>query len=254
MLIVSDVHAEFEGLRRVAGRGEPVLVLGDVINFIDYRTCEGILSEVLGLQAVRDIVELRGRGDWEGSRALWERVTAGRRSEVRASIEERVGLQYDDLSRSLEGAAAHVTFGNVDWPHLLRESLPQGSTFVHGDVVEIEGWKVGFVGGGAPSPLGVPGEVPDAEMERILNGLGDVDVLCTHMAPAVFPLHYDVVAGRAQRSSEPILRYVMERQPAFHYFGDIHQPMASRWRVGRTKCLNVGYFRATRRPLRHPPR
>jgi hypothetical protein len=30
----------------------------------------------------------------------------------------------------------------------------------------------------------------------------------------------------------------------------VHQPQASTWRIGRTRCRNVGYFRATGRPLR----
>jgi hypothetical protein len=35
-----------------------------------------------------------------------------------------------------------------------------------------------------------------------------------------------------------------------HLFGDVHQPQASRWRIGRTQCVNVGYFRATGRVFR----
>jgi len=34
-----------------------------------------------------------------------------------------------------------------------------------------------------------------------------------------------------------------------HFFGDVHQPQASTWRIGSTRCRNVGYFRATERAL-----
>lgn len=254
MLIVSDVHADFDSLRGLVETGERLLILGDLINFIDYRTFDGILADVLGREIVREIVDYRAAGDYQSSRNLWERVTEGRGQEVRADIDERVKRQYADLTRVLAGAEAYVTFGNVDWPDLLRESLPRGSRFMDGEVVELEGWRVGFAGGGPPSPLGVPGEVPPEELTAKLDGLGEVDVLCTHMAPAVPALHYDVVAGRSQRSSEAILDYIQARQPEFHFFGDIHQPRASQWRVGKTTCRNVGYFRATRRAVTHPPR
>jgi Icc-related predicted phosphoesterase len=251
MLLVSDVHAEFDSLHRVAQLGEPLLILGDLINFIDYRTFDGILSEVLGRDVVADMVHFRGIGDYESSRRLWRRVTGGRTTEVRAAIDELVRSQYEALNEALDGAEAYVTFGNVDWPDLLRESLPAGCRFVDGEVIEIDGLRVGFVGGGAPSPLGVPGEVPEEEIEAKLEALGPLDILCTHMAPSVRPLHYDVVAGTPQRSSPAILEYLRTYQPAFHYFGDIPQPQATRWRIGRTYCRNVGYFRATRRAVSH---
>ncbi len=37
MLLVSDVHGAADALRSVAASGELVCVLGDLINFIDYR-------------------------------------------------------------------------------------------------------------------------------------------------------------------------------------------------------------------------
>ncbi|NIR39254.1 MAG: metallophosphoesterase [Actinobacteria bacterium] len=87
-------------------------------------------------------------------------------------------------------------------------------------------------------------------MRAKLAGLGPVDVLCTHVPPAVPQLSNDVIGGRAKESAA-ILDYVLDQQPAFHYFGDVHQPQATEWRVGPTHCRNVGYFRATRRPVRH---
>jgi Icc-related predicted phosphoesterase len=119
-------------------------------------------------------------------------------------------------------------------------------------VVEIEGHEVGFVGGGAPTPLGVAGEVSEDEMAEKLERIGPVDILCSHLPPSIGALHTDVITGRVEGSSAAILRYLAKHQPAFHFFGDIHQPQASRWRVGRTRCVNVGYFRATRRAVRHP--
>ncbi len=87
-------------------------------------------------------------------------------------------------------------------------------------------------------------------MAAKLDDLGPVDVLCTHVAPAVRPLSKDVI-GRRIKESQPVLDYIREHRPRWHYFGDIHQPQATTWRVGSTTCINVGYFRATGRPVRH---
>ena len=93
---------------------------------------------------------------------------------------------------------------------------------------------------------GTTRHAPTAKLQR----LGPVDVLCTHVAPAVRPLSTDVIGGRAKESAA-VLDYVEAHRPPWHYFGDIHQPQAVSWRVGATLCRNVGYFRATRRPVRH---
>lgn len=251
MLLVADVHGAFDALREVAQRGEPLLVLGDLINFIDYRTNEGIAAEVFGDDFVAQITRFRATGDYRGSRRLWEEHTDGKREQVRALLVAKVDEQYAECRVALEGATAYVTFGNVDWPEKLRASLPKGVRFVDGEVVEIEGLRVGFAGGGAPTPVRGRGEVTDEEMAAKLQELGPVDVLCSHLPPAIPALYQDVITGRPERGSQPILEYLLRHQPAFHYFGDVHQPQAHRWRVGRTLCSNVGYFRATRRAVRH---
>jgi Icc-related predicted phosphoesterase len=252
MLIVADVHGEFETLKELAQTGESLLILGDLINYVDYRTMDGIAADVLGKEFVRQVAGFRATGDYDGSRALWRESMAGRESEIRLQIGEQVRRQYEETRRALEGGISYVTYGNVDWPEALRACLPEGSTFVDGEVVEIEGFRVGFVGGGAPTPLGVAGEVSDEAMAVKLNRIGPVDILCSHLPPAIAALHTDVITGRVEGSSEAIRTYLLQHQPAFHYFGDIHQPQASRWRLGKTRCVNVGYFRATRRAIRHP--
>ncbi len=251
MLIVADVHGEFDALEVLAKRGEPLLILGDLINYVDYRTMDGIAADVLGRDFVRQVARFRGTGDYEGSRALWRDRMSGREDEIRLRIGDLVGQQYEETRRALEGSTSYVTYGNVDWPETLRGCLPDGSRFVDGEAVEIEGFRVGFVGGGAPTPLGVPGEVAEEAMEAKLDKLGPVDILCSHLPPAVAALHTDVITGRVEGSSDAIRRYLLIHRPAYHYFGDIHQPQASRWRLGRTRCINVGYFRATRRAVRH---
>ena len=251
VLIVSDVHAAFAELAAVAALGEPLLVLGDLLNFVDYRTGEGIAADVYGRDHALEFIRNRKAGDWEANRRLWQRTTAGRLRELSVRTRERVLWQYASAREALTGAEAYVTFGNVDWPDEMRASLSGVARIVDGEVVEIDGYSVGFAGGGVPTPANARGEVPHEVMAEKLAALGAVDILCTHVPPAVAPLQRDVITGVLERSSPVVLDYLLTYQPPFHYFGDVHQPQAHSWRVGRTRCRNVGYFRATARPIRH---
>jgi Icc-related predicted phosphoesterase len=249
MLLVADVHGAFDSLARVAGLGEPLVVIGDLLNFIDYRTMEGLFTDVAGRDLAVAVTELRARGDYAGARAAWRGFARGRETEIEARYTELMAASYGEMARALEGAEAYVTFGNVDRPDLLAAALPETARFVDGAVVEIEGLRVGIVGGGVPR-LGVPGEVDGATMAEKLARVAEVDVLCTHVAPAVRQLSHDVVGG-APKGSQEVLDHLVAARPRWHYFGDIHQPQATEWRIGRTLSRNVGYFRATGRAIRH---
>ncbi len=251
MLLVADVHGAFGALRRVAATGQPLLVLGDLLNFVDYRTMDGIAADIFGREFVGVIARARGRGDYEASRRMWIEHSTGREDEIRSRVAELVWAQYADCAAALAGSEAYVTYGNVDWPSELEASLPPGCRFVDGEAIELGGLRIGIVGGGAPTAIRARGEVTDEQMAAKLERLGDVDVLCSHLAPPVPPLYRDVITGALEQASPPLLDYIRRVQPSFHYFGDIHQPQATRWRVGRTLCVNVGYFRATGRAVRH---
>lgn len=251
MILVSDVHGAFDALSRVAAGGEPLLVLGDLLNFIDYRTHEGMLADVVGTDLVARLAALRDRQDSAGARRALRDFSAGREDEIRERYAALIEEAYARMAEALAGARAWVTFGNVDRPDRLAAWLPAGVVFVDAGVVEVEGFTVGMVGGGIPA-IGSPGEVDDEEFARRLEAVGRVDILCTHVAPDVAPLCNDVIGGRP-KGSRPLLDYILAFRPRWHYFGDIHQPQAVRWRVGDTWCRNVGYFRATGRAVRHEP-
>jgi Icc-related predicted phosphoesterase len=249
MLVLSDVHFALEPLRRVAASGETLLILGDLVNLTDYRTGEGAVADVLGMEFARASASARGAGDYQRMRGLWLEAVGDRVEEVRAAIGEAIDAQYAEVATALSGGNGYVIHGNVDRPASLERSLPPGFHYVHGQTLEIEGLRFGFVGGGASTPLQAEGEIPDQTMEEILEKLGPVDVLCTHVAPALDPLQTDVITGRAERGSGPLLSFIRSHQPRLHLFGDVHQPQASTWRVGPTRCRNVGYFRATGRAV-----
>ncbi len=248
-LVLSDVHAEFDALARVAQRGEPLVILGDLVNLIDHRTTEGIIPDVVGTETVERLAALRRHGRRDEARTVWRERTAAIGFDVSAEIRRLMVGQYERMATALEGARSYVTYGNADDPELLREYLPKGSTFVDGDIVEIDGLQIGIAGGGL-ARIGSSGEVSDDAMRAKLESIGRVDVIGTHVPPSIGEMSEDVVAGTT-KGSEPILDYLERHQPAFHYFGDVHQPRALRWVHGGTVCRNVGYFRATGRPWRH---
>ncbi len=250
MRLVADVHGATAALERVARLEGPLLVLGDLINFIDYRTHDGIVTEVSGKAFTIEMVRLRTEGRFGEAAALWKEFSAGREADLRARYDELIEDAYVEICAALRPCAeAYVTFGNVDRPDMLRSHLPPGCRFVDAEVVTIEGRRVGFVGGGIVS-IGTAGEVTEDEMADKLDRLGRVDVLCTHVPPAIDALATDVVGGRT-KGSTAILDYLERARPAHHYFGDIHQARAVTWRHGDTRCINVGYFRATGRAIHH---
>ena len=79
--------------------------------------------------------------------------------------------------------------------------------------------------------------------------VGEVDVLWAHIPPAVPELLFDTVAQRMERGSDELLAAIQRTQPRYALFGHVHQPLASRIRIGDTECVNVGHFRATGRPF-----
>lgn len=250
MLFVSDVHGATAALARVVNLGEEVVILGDLINLTDYRTGEGAVAAVLGIDLARVNSEARARGDFAGMRAAWMKAAGDDLDLIRSEIVKQYELQYTEMGGALEGGSGLVIHGNVDRPAMMVDRLPPGFRYVHGEVVELEGLRLGLVGGGVPTPLAAEGEIPDDEMTGLLDSLGPVDVLCTHIPPAVTALRHDVITDRDERGSEQILAYIREHQPRYHFYGDIHQPQASTWRIGKTRCVNAGYFRATGRYLR----
>jgi Icc-related predicted phosphoesterase len=249
MLVVADVHGAFEALARVVASGDVALVLGDLVNLVDYRTNEGIIPDVIGRETVAEIVALRDVDREHEADRLWKARTAALEIDVRAEIGKRMEVEYRAMRAALTGGRTYVTHGNVDDPAVLRAHLPEGATYVDAAVFEYEGERFGVVGGGIPR-IGSRGEVAEDEMRRKLASIGPVDVLCSHVPPALPMVDEDVIGGPA-KGSVPLREYIDEVRPRIHYFGDIHQPRATDVMRGSTRCVNVGYFRATGRPHLH---
>jgi Icc-related predicted phosphoesterase len=144
---------------------------------------------------------------------------------------------------------AYLTYGNVDVPRLWAEHLRAGQQVLDGERIELGGWTFGFVGGGLRSVYRTPNELDDEVFAAKVAAVGEVDVLCAHIPPAVPDLLFDTVARRMEVGSEALLAAIERTQPRYALFGHVHQPAASRLRIGGTECVNVGHFRATGRPF-----
>jgi Icc-related predicted phosphoesterase len=247
--LIADLHGAVDHLDE-AGRGcDALVVLGDLINVLDYHTMEGILVDVFGQDSVAEAAGLRARGRYREARQAIRR-RAPDEEEMRVRFLELAEAEYRRVFDTLPDNS-FVTYGNVDIPELLRSHVRPGVRFMDGEIVDLDGELFGIVGGGMRTPLNVPGEVGEEEYHRKLTSLGPVDVICTHQPPRIPWLVYDVLGKRFEPGSTGLLAYIQEHQPRRSYFGHVHQPLVDRMSVGRTELVNVGHFRGTGRPWVH---
>ena len=237
---ISDLHGAVEHLQGIGG--DVLLVLGDLINILDYRTWDGILVEVFGRDTVREAADLRAQGRFdEARRTILERVDDPH--EARARIAELARRDYERVFDALP-RPAYVTFGNVDIPDLLRSLVPDGVRFVDAEAVALGSMSFGFVGGGVRTPLGIPGEVPEEDYDAKFERVGAVDVICTHLPPRIPWFVYDVVARKFEPGSTGLITHIQRTRPKFALFGHVHNPLVASGNIGETVLVNVGHFQA----------
>lgn len=246
--VVSDVHGSVDALARAGDGSDALIVLGDLICFMDYHDhSAGIMGELFGPEAVSRLIDLRTAQRFEAARAwsreLWSRVE-GDRSTV---VDEAIRRQYAEMFAVLP-TPTYMTYGNVDVPRLWQEFHRQGVHVLDGETAEIGGRRFGFVGGGLRTPYHTPYEIDDGAYAEKVSRVGPVDVLCAHIPPDVPELLYDVEARRFERGSAALLAAIHSTQPEMVLFGHVHQPLYPRHRVGRSECVNVGHFRGSGRP------
>jgi Icc-related predicted phosphoesterase len=250
--VVSDVHGNADALARAGAGADALLVLGDLIDFVNYHDhSAGILGSVFGPAAVRRFAQLRSAGAPSEAFAFVRELWAGV-PDSREAVRDAVVEQYERLFAVLP-VPTYATPGNVDLPELWPRFARAGVHVLDGQTTEIGGLRCGFVGGGL-LPDGIAPRRTTAfrsylrspqQYAAAVAALGRVDVLCSHIPPAVPELVYDVQARRPEIGSEELLAVIRRDRPRIALFGHVHQPLARRARVGRTECVNVGHFQRT---------
>jgi Icc-related predicted phosphoesterase len=247
--VVSDVHGRADALAGAADGADALICLGDLLLFLDYADHgQGIFADLFGVQAASEYVELRLAKKFDEARDFSARLVAGRPETRSALFEAAMNRQYAEMFAALP-EPAYLTYGNVDVPSMWERYLKPGHHVLDGGTVELGGWTFGFVGGGLKSLYRTPYEMTEDEYRVKIEAVGQVDVLCTHIPPAVPELLYDTVARRLEKGSVALLEAIKTIQPRYSIFGHVHQPLARRTRIGVTECLNVGHFRATGAPF-----
>lgn len=251
--VVSDVHGAADDLARAADGADALVCLGDLVLYLDYADyTQGIFADLFGPERTQTFVELRTAGRFADAHqfasGIWAELLEREGRDRGDLIEERVSAQYAGLFAAMP-QPAYLTYGNVDVPRLWAQHLQPGHQVVDGAAVDIDGLRFGFVGGGLVSPMRTPYEITEEEYAAKVEAVGEVDVLCAHIPPALPELTYDTVARRFEHGSRALLDHVRRTRPRLVLFGHVHQPLVPRARIGTTECVNVGHFRGTRRPF-----
>jgi Icc-related predicted phosphoesterase len=245
--VVSDVHGRTDALPSAAAGADALICLGDLLLFLDYADpSQGIFAELFGAERAREYIDLRTAKNFDEARALSAQLF-GQYHNIASVFDQAIEKQYSELFGAIP-EPAYLTYGNVDVPRKWASHLKPGHTVLDGGTVELDGWTFGFVGGGLFSVYRTPNEMSEDEFRAKLDAVGQVDVLCTHIPPAVPELLYDTVARRLEQGSAALLDTIRRTKPRYSLFGHVHQPLANRTRIGVTECLNVGHFRATGAP------
>jgi Icc-related predicted phosphoesterase len=250
--VVSDIHGNSDALARAGDGADALVVLGDLIDFVDYHDhSKGILGRVFGPAKVATFAQLR-RGRQQAAMAAYARSLWESLENAADVVEEAIYEQYERLFGAMI-VPTYATPGNVDVPSLWSRFARDGLTVLDGEVAEIGGLRFGFVGGSILPPGGrvrragvwFPYLRTEEDFNAGVGKLTEVEVLCSHIPPAVPELTYDVVARRSEMGSHALLDVIHEQRPRWSLFGHVHQPLSARTRVGRTDCINVGHFQRT---------
>src|SRR5438132_2052570 len=127
--VIADVHGDLDVVMREAAACDVLLLLGDLINVIDYTNATGILADVYGSDAVRRWSVLRAEGKFDESRQVLREISQGREQEFRAELFVKIDEAHKSFCVDVPSNVI-VTYGNVDVPDLIRKYLPDDVQFV----------------------------------------------------------------------------------------------------------------------------
>src|SRR5437660_8457768 len=100
--VISDLHGAVEHIPAAAADCDRLVVLGDLINVLDYRTMDGILVDIFGREPVAQAASLRSQGKFHEARE-----TIRRHAPEGLDVRERIGhLAREQYERVFEALPA----------------------------------------------------------------------------------------------------------------------------------------------------
>lgn len=249
--IVSDIHGEYEAMRQQLNPRDVVVMLGDYLNLIDFRTLGGILAQVYSREEIIAALSALAKGDREvAGKAIRQIVSSG--DNKPRKVRDLMRESYSEFFASIP-CKAYMIYGNTDSPEMMRELAPSNIEIVEAGVFDLQGLRFGLVSGSpfGPWTVGLPGEIEPERYRNLVESIEAVDVLCTHCPPAIPDLTFDTVANRDEVGSISLLEYVETYKPSYHYFGHVHNPRASSFERGGTRFINAGFFKERRKVIVH---
>ena len=205
--------------------------------------------DVFGKDNVKKLINLRKEHKFDERKSLWRELYKTDPDKVAKKMQSAIYKQYEDVFDVLKKYEVWFIPGNVDDVDIMNTYSSSSVKNVDGLIVEYDNKKIGFAGGGVPTPINARGEIDEETFSKKLFNLKDSNIICTHAPPLVSELVTDVVTNKIEQGWVGLKDFIESYQPKYSLFGDVHQPLASHWRIRATRCINVGYFRATNQYL-----
>ena len=251
--IVTDVHGAYEELARQLSPEDTVILLGDYVQLVDFKTLDGVLSQAFTRKEVEQVLEWLATGDREKAGRFIARFALPEGDRFQ-EVKRRVVSAYRQLYEAIP-CRGYLLYGNTDYPDLMREAIDgcDRLQIMDGEVLEVGGVRIGFVSGAPPMPwtFELPGVLPEDSFNGKIEALGKVDILCSHVPPQIPELAYDVVAKKDEGGSSRLLEYIQDCQPGWVYYGHVHNPRKASLTVGKSQLINLACFCNHYRVHRH---
>src|SRR4030095_8275119 len=122
-------------LAREAATADALLVCGDLVNLIDYRTMQGIAAEIFGPEVTAAFVRHRTAGRFEVRVRVLRGASEGREEETGERVRAAVREQYEAVFAAFP-EPTYLTHGNVDRPAELQDLLRPGVRHLDGEAGE----------------------------------------------------------------------------------------------------------------------
>ena len=136
MIFISDIHHGLDSLSTLPKDKGPLVILGDLINWIDYRNGDGIAKDVFGEENVNELMKLRKKHDFSKRKKMWEQLFSEDRELKQQKIQDSIYKQYEDVFKLLKNFEVFLIPGNVDSLEILEETKTKNVINIDGKVLD----------------------------------------------------------------------------------------------------------------------